>query len=294
MNSCAPVSVVMSAFQEGDSVAQTVASVQGAAVRPREIVLVDDGSTDGSCDRDWPPGVRVLHQDHVGIAAARNLGARSARQPVVVFLDAHCAVDDQWLAPLVAVLDREPDALVGPAVRDHADPRFVGCGAEIVDPLLAYRWRPVTGTGGEVGLVPGGCLAVVRDRFLAQGGFAPFTGHGLEDVELALRWWRLGRPLLGAAKSVVLHRFRSLAPYPADHQAWLQNVLRTALLHLPSPYLRASVMACSRLPSFPTAIATVLAEPWVPEHSRLLDIEARTVTAYVDRWAPRAFGRTDG
>lgn len=279
----------MSAFQEGDSVAETVGSVRSAAVRPREIVVVDDGSTDGGCDRDWPPSVRVLRQDHIGIAAARNLGARAARQPVIVFLDAHCTVDPGWLAPLVAVLERAPDALVGPAVRDSGDPRFVGCGAEIVDPLLTYRWRPAAGGGQEVGLVPGGCLAVVRDRFLAQGGFAPFTGFGLEDVELALRWWRLGRPLLGAPESGVVHRFRNVPPYPADHLAWLQNVLRTALLHLPGPYLRACVLACARFPSFPSAVATVLAEPWVPAHSRLLAAEARTVTAYVDRWAPGAF-----
>ncbi len=142
MTCFAPVSVVLSAFEEGDSVAETVVSVQSATVRPREILVVDDGSTDGCCARTWPPWIRVVRQDHVGIAAARNLGARAAQQPVIVFLDAHCTVDPQWLAPLVAMLDREPDALVGPAVCDGEDPRFVGCGAEIVGPLLTYRWRP--------------------------------------------------------------------------------------------------------------------------------------------------------
>ncbi|WP_406161543.1 glycosyltransferase [Streptomyces canus] len=289
MRSCEPVSVVISAYQEGESVAQTIESVESAAVLPREIVLVDDGSTDGGCESDWSSRVRVLHGPHVGIAAARNRGARAATQPVVVFLDAHCTVDGRWLTPLVQMLTREPEALAGPAVRDSTDTRFVGCGAEIVDPLLTYRWRPVTRTGQEVGLIPGGCLAVVRERFLASGAFASFTGFGLEDVELALRWWRAGSPLLGVPDSVVVHRFRKVPPYRPDQQSWVQNILRTALLHLPGPQLRACVSACSRFPTFPAAVATVLGEPWMPLHTRLRETEVRPVTAYFDRWAPRAF-----
>ncbi|MFD9498047.1 glycosyltransferase family 2 protein [Streptomyces sp. NPDC060035] len=291
MRTSAPVSVIVSTFQEGGLLAETIASVESAAVLPREIVVVDDGSTDRSCEREWPPRVRVLRGDHVGVAAARNRGAQAASQPIVVFLDAHCTVDGRWLTPLVDALEHVPDALIGPAVRDSSDTRFVGCGAEIVDALLTYRWRPATGAAlDEVGLVPGGCLAVGRDQFLASGGFAAFTGFGLEDVELGLRWWRAGYPVLGAPDSVVTHRFRTLPPYRPEEQAWLQNILRTALLHLSGPQLQASVMACSRFSTFPGAISTVLSESWVPTHQRLLASEVRATIAYLDRWAPRAFG----
>ncbi|MFG2910270.1 glycosyltransferase family 2 protein [Kitasatospora sp. NPDC048286] len=290
MRSSVPVSVVVCAYQEGDRVAETIRSVASASVRPRQLVLVDDGSTDGGCERTWPPWVRTLRGDHVGVAAARNRGAQAADQPVLVFLDAHCAVDDRWLTPLVTALDRTPDALVGPAVRDASDSRFVGCGAELVDALLTYRWRPATGPApGEVGLLPGGCLAVVRDRFLTEGGFAAFSGFGLEDVELALRWWRAGRPSLGIPEAVVTHRFRTLPPYRPEQQPWLQNILRTGLAHLPGPHLRATVLACARFSTFPGAIATVLAEPWTAAQQRLLTTELRPIADYLDQWAPRAF-----
>lgn len=285
-----PVSVVVSSFQEGHRLSETIASVERADVLPREVVVVDDGSADGSCDRRWSRLVRVLRTEHTGVAAARNHGARAADQPVLVFLDAHCTVGPGWLTPLVEALDQVPEALVGPAMADASDARFVGCGAEIVDPLMTYRWRATTVDRlCEVGLVPGGCLAVRRDRFLAAGGFAAFTGFGLEDVELALRWWRSGRPALGARESVVSHRFRSVPPYRPEGQAWLQNILRTALLHLSDRYLRDSVLACSRFSAFPLAVATVLAEPWTAVHRRLLATEARAVTAYLERWAPEAF-----
>lgn len=292
MTERAPVSVVISTRQEGDALTRTVRSVSAADPAPREIVVVDDGSTDGSTGRAWPGHVTVVRQEHAGIAPARNRGAGVAQQPILVFLDAHCLVEPGWLEPLLAALTEHPEAVVGPAVRDAADPRYLGCGANLVDALFTYRWcrAPVDRDAlVEVGVVPGGCLAVRRDAFLRMGGFGPFTGTGAEDVELALRWWRAGHPLLGVPASVVTHRFRAVAPYRADHQAWLQNILRTALLHLTGEQLRACVTACARFWSFAPAIGTVLAEPWILDNRRLSDTEVRPIAAYLAQWAPGAF-----
>jgi GT2 family glycosyltransferase len=163
-------------------------------------------------------------------------------------------------------------------------------GAQLVDAQLRYRWRPVRGGEVvEVGLVPGGCLAVRRDCFLHAGGFGPFDGVGVEDVELALRWWRAGRRMLGVPASSVTHRFRALSPYRTDEQAWLQNVLRTGLLHLQGSHLRDCVTSCARFAPFAGAIATVLSEPWHARHQALLSTEVRDVASYIDCWAPRAF-----
>jgi glycosyltransferase involved in cell wall biosynthesis len=289
----APVSVVISTFEEGEALATTVASLVEADDVPREVVIVDDGSTDGSTARSWPACVRVVRQEHIGIAAARNRGAQIATQPTVVFLDAHCTVDGRWLQPLLRALEQAPQALVGPAVRDAADRRYVGCGAEIVDPMFTYRWRRAAGRRGvvEVGLVPGGCLAVRRGAFARAGGFARFTGFGAEDVELGLRWWRAGHPLLGAVESIVTHRFRTIAPYRSDQRTWLQNVLRTGLLHLSGDQLRSCISACARYDSFAAAIATVLSESWTASRYRHAETDRRPVTAYLDRWAPHAFPR---
>ena len=290
MSASAPVSVVISSYEEGPALADTVEAVLAGTVTPREIVVVDDGSTDGSCDGPWPAPVRVVRQPHRGIAPARNRGASVATQPSLVFLDAHCTVDAGWLGPLLDVLDRCPDGLAGPAVRDAGEPRFVGVGAELVDAQFRYRWRPVrSGEVVDVGIVPGGCLAVRRERFLAAGGFGSFDGVGVEDVELALRWWRAGRPMLGVPASVVTHRFRRRSSYRADEQAWLQNILRTGLLHLEGSQLADCVTSCARFAPFAGAIATVLSEPWHARQRALLSTEVRSVESYIDRWAPRAF-----
>jgi glycosyltransferase involved in cell wall biosynthesis len=291
-NVTAPVSVVISSFEEGEQIAETIKSLLAGSYIPIEIIIVDDGSTDGSCARDWPPTVRVLRQQHSGIARARNVGADHASQPFLVFLDAHCMVASNWLEPLLHVLERVPEAMLGPAVRDERQPLYVGCGAEIVDSVFTYRWCPVNGYGiREVGVVPGGCLAVLRERFISDGGFGPFHAFGLEDVDLALRWWRAGRPILGVAQSQITHRFRTKAPYKIESQAWVENVLRTALRNLAGGELQTCVLSCSQFSSFNAAIAAVLAESWIDAREKIKSNERRTIDSYIERWAPRAWKR---
>lgn len=288
MTGVVPVTVVISTFEEGAALAATVASLLAAPARPAEVLLVDDGSTDGSAAGPWPPCVRVLRRVHAGIAPARNAGALAATQPLLVFLDAHCTVAAGWLPPLVRALEQMPEAVAGPAVHDEREPARAGCGARLVDPLFTYRWsQPVGNAVHAVGLVPGGCLAVGRAHFLAAGGFGPFRGFGLEDVDLSLRWWRLGRPLLGVPGSHVTHRFRVQPPYRPDLQAWVENVLTTALRHLSGARLAETVRCCARLAGFNAAVAAALA--LLPEGDRQAVAGGTAVEDYLRAWAVGAW-----
>jgi hypothetical protein len=143
-----------------------------------------------------------------------------------------------------------------------------------------------------VGLVPGGCLAVARDVFLANGRFGPFRGFGLEDVDLSLRWWRLGRPLLGVPASHVTHRFRVQPPYPPDMQAWLENVLTTALRHLSGARLAETVRCCARLGTFNGAIAAALGR--LPEGDRQAVAGGTALEDYLRAWAIGAWPEQQG
>ena len=90
------VSVVIPTHNRRKSLTRAVDSVQAQTVRDWELLIVDDGSSDGTY-RDWSepgdPRIRYLRTEHRGVSAARNLGIRESRFPWISFLDS----DDTWL-----------------------------------------------------------------------------------------------------------------------------------------------------------------------------------------------------
>jgi len=106
------VSVVMPCFNARAFVEQAVRSALGQDYRNVELVVVDDGSADGSCDvlvrlaREYGSRMTVLHQDHQGPYPARNAGLQQARGTLVAFLDA----DDWWTEDCLRKLHRALEA----------------------------------------------------------------------------------------------------------------------------------------------------------------------------------------
>jgi glycosyltransferase involved in cell wall biosynthesis len=88
------VSVLVPVYQGERYLAEALDSVFAQDYEPLEVIVLDDGSTDGSADiaRSYD-GVRYLRQENSGIAAARNAAIGAARGEIVAFLDA----DDVWL-----------------------------------------------------------------------------------------------------------------------------------------------------------------------------------------------------
>ena len=95
------VTVVIAAYNVGPYVAETVKSALGQTHADREIIIVDDGSTDDTADRLAPylSQVRLVRQEHAGLAAARNHALRLAAGDYIALLDA----DDIWTPTKLAV-----------------------------------------------------------------------------------------------------------------------------------------------------------------------------------------------
>jgi len=93
--------VIIPAFNEERFVARAIESVLSQTIRPEQIVVVDDGSTDNTAAvvREYASdGVEYLYQDNRGLASARNTGIRAARGKYIGFLDS----DDEWKKHLVS------------------------------------------------------------------------------------------------------------------------------------------------------------------------------------------------
>ena len=88
------ISCIVPVYNGERYLAETLQSILGQRVGPLEVIVVDDGSTDGTAGvaRRFGSAIRVLHQTNAGPAAARNLGLSEARGDFVAFLDA----DDLW------------------------------------------------------------------------------------------------------------------------------------------------------------------------------------------------------
>ena len=180
-----------------------------------EIILVDDGSTDGT--RPWLAGLaapcRVLLNDrNLGFAGACNRGAAAARGEFLFFLNNDLVLLPRWLEPMLAAFTRLPDAgLVGNVQRQFAsrelDHAGIGIGADGKPVHLKARpaESPLTPGYAAVPAVTGACLAVPSELFARLGGFDEDFHNGGEDVDLGFRARAIGRTTWTALASEVLH-----------------------------------------------------------------------------------------
>lgn len=161
-----------------------------------ELIVVDDGSRDGSAELAEGFGARVLRHDRpLGPAAARNAGALAATAPLIFFVDADVAVHPETVGRAVAHLDADPGlaALFGSYDDDPAAP---GTVSRFRNLLHHY----VHQDGAFVGhLRPAhtfwtGCGLIRRRVFLDAGGFDPhlYRRPAIEDIELGYRLSRSG------------------------------------------------------------------------------------------------------
>jgi glycosyltransferase involved in cell wall biosynthesis len=88
------ISVIIPAFNRAHTLPKALDSVLSQTLKPREIIVVDDGSTDetNAVLANYP-GLCIISQDNRGVSAARNMGIKKAGGEWLAFLDS----DDEWL-----------------------------------------------------------------------------------------------------------------------------------------------------------------------------------------------------
>jgi len=283
------VSIIIPCCNEGLYLRQTLRSIGKAqAGTPYEIVVVDDGSTDGCCDflGCGSPGVTFLRAPGLGVANARNYGAGAARGDLFCFCDAHVMVEDFWLDRLAQPLQAGAVEVVCPGIADPARPDVAGYGVTW-GAGLQWRWlyeKPVTVK--PVPLAPGGCMMVRQEVFEDLGGFEKgFRVFGYDDQEFSLKTWLFGYRIAVVPGVKVLHVFRKRHPYPVNWRDYNHNLLRLALLHFNQDRLGKVIEAVKTHRGFGEILAGLLfSDVWEQRRAYL----ARR--RYNDDWFMERFG----
>jgi glycosyltransferase involved in cell wall biosynthesis len=212
------LSAIIAAYNQRERLLQAIESVQRQSSPPHEVIVVDDGSSDGTPEavKHRYPNVRVEVQTNLGKSVARNHGASLATGDWLCFLD-H---DDLWhpdkLLSVEAYVRQHPEVIAidhGVWIfRESKEGRetawslrtdFVGktlddalqCIEELGSPKNDFGYLQRTGNAYEASLrrvfSTTSALCIRRDAFFKAGGFHPAHANG-EDWSLSINIARLG------------------------------------------------------------------------------------------------------
>jgi glycosyltransferase involved in cell wall biosynthesis len=157
------ISFVVPAYNEQRLLGRTLEALHAAArgvAQPYELIVVDDGSIDGTVEVARANGARVVRVQFRHIARARNAGAHAALGRTLIFVDADTIVPGGTLQATIDALGR---GAVGGGATVHVDGRL---------PMWAWLLLPVVRGVLRAGRLAAGCYVFcARDAFEAAGGF---------------------------------------------------------------------------------------------------------------------------
>ncbi|MDX9974551.1 MAG: glycosyltransferase [FCB group bacterium] len=230
----APVSIIIPAFNQVEYCRQCVTTLMANTPGPYKLILVDNGSTDGVAEYfDSVPGACVIHSEtNRGFAGGVNLGLAQAEGHALL-LNSDTLLPEGWLEPLMAALERYPDAgMAGPVSNNVSGCQQIETPAlESMDDVQAVQARLAAEKRGgvvETERLVGFCL-LIRDAALAKVGlFDERFGIGnFEDDDYCVRVRRAGFKLLIVEDSFVFHYgSRTFAGMDLVGERWQELIAR--------------------------------------------------------------------
>jgi biofilm PGA synthesis N-glycosyltransferase PgaC len=184
------VSVLIAAYNEELVIARTIEHVLASSYPVTEIIVVDDGSTDGTAAvvRDvasLAPQVRLVQQRNRGKWAALNRGFEEARNAFVVTLDADTLITPSTVAALMARFHSPRVGAVAGVIKVGNHSRNVLTRWQALEYVTQIGLeRSATAQLNAIAIIPGACAAWRRQAVLEAGGYSDATLA--EDCDLTL------------------------------------------------------------------------------------------------------------
>ncbi|OGP86658.1 MAG: hypothetical protein A2Y95_06705 [Deltaproteobacteria bacterium RBG_13_65_10] len=248
------VSVIIPSCNRRALLAECLRALQAQTYEPFEVIVVDNGSTDGSAEmiaETWVPKVRVIaNPGNEGYARAVNQGIGASRGAYVATLNNDAVPDPGWLTALVEAASRDPRVgMVASKVVNYDDPHILDGTGLLLYPDGSSRARGRLEEdrgqydGATEALLPSGCAALYRREMLEEIGMhdEAFFAY-CEDTDLGLRGRLAGWGCAFASKAVVRHHYSASSGHYSEAKAFLveRNRLWVAAKNFPVARLLVS------------------------------------------------------
>lgn len=195
--------VIIPVYNGAETISQCLEGLRDQTVTPDEVLVIDDGSTDGTAEVVTQfPEVRLIRQDNSGPAAARNLGVAEAKGEVALMIDADCRPVPSWVEAMVRPFD-DPSVVGvrGEYLSDQVELTAQWIQAEYEDRYLRSRGRE------RIDFIDTYSAGYRVEEFLAAGGFdTSIPTAAVEDQEFSFRLAADGHRLVHAEGAKVFHR----------------------------------------------------------------------------------------
>jgi len=208
-----PVTIIVLNYNGKQYLEDCLSSLSQTDYAEYSVILVDDGSSDGSVPyvRKRFPWVKVLENEkNRGAPFSFNRGLCEARTALVAKLDNDTVVDKEWLSNLVAAIESDPQAAVSTAViRSYQDPQktqvvspwvhFVGQGLVQTESISSEEFE-------EVGMASGCAMLIDKEKLGEVSFFDEEFFLYLDDVDFSLRVRLAGHKIIYVRSAVVYHK----------------------------------------------------------------------------------------
>jgi len=201
------LAVIVPAYNAAAHITETLQSIIAQSLRPDEVIVVDDGSTDGTAEvaSAVDSGIRVIRQRNGGAGAARNVGILASQSEYVATVDADDLLLEDHFKVTTAALTQHPEVPVAFGdVLEFTDQGFysesfwqkTNANHRDVAIVISQSGVQLLGDGLTAALFRGNIVpvstTVIRRSAFAKAGLCGATLRAAEDQDLNLRLSRLG------------------------------------------------------------------------------------------------------
>lgn len=226
------ISVIITAHNEGHELRDTLCSVIDCTGLLKEVIVVDDGSDDGSCDGISMDRVRILrHDSRIGVGYSRDEGSRAATGDFLCYLDGHQRVGKGCL-DRCAKMANDFNAITCPDIQNYG--RFAGklhgasfrlCSKRSFFSASWRQWPSLRRTTTVTGLRAPPYL-IPRELYAKVAWSKSLRGWGASDASVAVKAFFTNIRILHISKALARHRFQKKFPYTTTwDEVWRNHAI---------------------------------------------------------------------